>query len=70
MSTRQSLAANNQHELAAGRNYAFKIAVKPLQIETWLLLKSRKNSHRSFHADSCLWQNAPKLSAKKTFKIQ
>ena len=30
--------------MAAGSNNAFKIAVKPLQIETWLLLTAYRNS--------------------------
>jgi len=30
--------------LAASNNFAFKIAAKPLQIETWLLLTAYRNS--------------------------
>jgi len=30
--------------MAANRNFAFKIAAKPLQIKTWLLLTAYKNS--------------------------
>jgi len=30
--------------MAAGRNFAFKIAIKPLQIETWLLTAYKNSS--------------------------
>jgi len=33
--------------MAAGRNFALKIAAKPLHIETWLLLIAYKNSSSS-----------------------
>jgi len=34
--------------IAAGENFAFKIAAKPLQIETWLLLTAYRNSSLSY----------------------
>jgi len=38
--------------LAAGNNFAFKIAAKTLQIETWLLLavyRYSSSSHLTYH---------------------